>query len=37
MLTGVAENILIGKQIGVGTGKIKLAVRKEDMSKLKTK
>ena len=34
-LTGVAENILIGKQIGVGTGRIKLGVRKEDIKKLK--
>ena len=37
MLKGVAENILIGKQIGLGTGKVKLAVRKTDMGKLKTK
>ena len=34
-LTGVAENILIGKQIGVGTGRIKLGVKKEDIKKLK--
>jgi len=34
-LTGVAENILIGKQIGVGTGRIRLGVRKEDIKKLK--
>ncbi len=34
-LNGVAENILIGKQIGLGTGRIKLAIRKEDLKKLK--
>ncbi|MDE1865532.1 MAG: DNA-directed RNA polymerase subunit A'' [Candidatus Micrarchaeota archaeon] len=34
-LSGVAENILIGKQIGVGTGRIRLGVRKEDIKKLK--
>lgn len=34
-LNGVAENILIGKQIGLGTGRIRLAVRKEDLKKLK--
>jgi DNA-directed RNA polymerase subunit A' len=34
MLTGVAENILIGKQIGVGTGKVKLAVKKQDLKKI---
>jgi DNA-directed RNA polymerase subunit A" len=34
-LTGVAENILIGKQIGVGTGRIRLGVKKEDIKKLK--
>ncbi|MDE1868942.1 MAG: DNA-directed RNA polymerase subunit A'' [Candidatus Micrarchaeota archaeon] len=36
-LRGVAENILIGKQIGLGTGKVKLAVKKEDIKKLKSK
>ncbi len=35
MLTGVSENILIGKQIGVGTGRVHLSVRKEDLQKLK--
>jgi len=35
-LKGVAENILIGKQIAVGTGRIKLAVRKEDLKKIKS-
>lgn len=35
MLKGVAENILIGKQIGLGTGKIKLSVKKDDLKKLK--
>ncbi len=34
-LKGVAENILIGKQIGLGTGRIKLTVKKEDIKKLK--
>jgi DNA-directed RNA polymerase subunit A" len=34
-LNGVAENILIGKQIGLGTGRIKLAIKKEDLKKLK--
>jgi DNA-directed RNA polymerase subunit A" len=34
-LNGVAENILIGKQIGLGTGRIKLTVKKEDIKKLK--
>lgn len=34
-LNGVAENILIGKQIGLGTGRIKLVVKKEDIKKLK--
>lgn len=36
-LRGVAENILIGKQIGLGTGKVKLVVKKEDIKKLKSK
>jgi len=35
-LKGVAENILIGKQIAVGTGRIKLAVKKEDLKKIKS-
>ena len=37
MLRGVAENILIGKQIGLGTGKVKLSVKKSDIGKLKSK
>ena len=37
MLRGVAENILIGKQITLGTGKVRLAVRKEDIAKLREK
>ncbi len=37
MLKGVAENILIGKQIGLGTGRIKLAIKKEDLKKVKPK
>jgi DNA-directed RNA polymerase subunit A" len=34
-LTGVAENILIGKQVGVGTGRIRLGIKKEDIKALK--
>jgi DNA-directed RNA polymerase subunit A" len=37
MLKGVSENILIGKQIGLGTGMIKLAVKKEDLARIKKK
>ncbi len=37
MLKGVAENILIGKQIGLGTGKIRLTIKKEDLKKIKKK
>ncbi|MGC8652271.1 MAG: DNA-directed RNA polymerase subunit A'' [Candidatus Micrarchaeia archaeon] len=36
-LNGVAENILIGKQVTVGTGYVKLIVKKEDIKKLKEK
>ncbi|MEM3227861.1 MAG: hypothetical protein QXR58_03210 [Candidatus Micrarchaeaceae archaeon] len=36
-LSGVAENILIGKQISIGTGFVKLAVRKADLEKIKAK
>lgn len=36
-LKGVAENILIGKQIGLGTGNIRLSVSKEDLKKIKPK
>ncbi len=36
-LNGVAENIMIGKQISVGTGIVKLAVKKEDLKKIKAK
>lgn len=35
LLTGVSENILIGKQIGVGTGRVRLSVKKDDLQKLK--
>ncbi len=35
-LRGVSENILIGKQIGVGTGMVKIGVKKEDLSKMKS-
>lgn len=34
-LKGVAENILIGKQVGVGTGKIRLGIKKADIKRLK--
>ncbi len=34
-LKGVTENILIGKQIKVGTGLVKLGVKKSDLSKIK--
>ncbi len=36
-LRGVAENILIGKQIGVGTGRVRLAIKKEELKKIKKK
>ncbi len=36
-LKGVAENILIGKQIGLGTGIIRLTVKKDDLKKVKPK
>jgi DNA-directed RNA polymerase subunit A" len=36
-MRGVTENILVGKQIPVGTGSVKLAIKKEDMSKVKPK
>ncbi len=35
MLSGVAENILIGKQVGIGTGTVKLMIKKEDLRSLK--
>lgn len=34
-MSGVTENILVGKQIPIGTGSVKLAVKKEDMAKIK--
>ena len=34
-LKGVAENILIGKQVSVGTGVVKLSVKKEDLKRIK--
>ena len=37
LLKGVAENILIGKQIGLGTGRVRLSVKKGDIGKLKSK
>ncbi len=36
MLKGVAENILIGKQVNVGTGRVKLTIKKEDLKKIKS-
>lgn len=36
-MRGVTENILVGKQIPIGTGSVKLAIKKEDMSKVMTK
>ncbi len=33
-LKGVAENILIGKQVNIGTGRVKLMVKKEDLKKI---
>ncbi len=35
MLTGVAENILIGKQVNIGTGTVKLGIKKENLKALK--
>lgn len=34
-LRGVAENILVGKQVGVGTGRIHLGIKKQDIKRLK--
>lgn len=34
-MKGVTENILVGKQIPIGTGSVRLAVRKEDLAKIK--
>ncbi len=36
-LKGVAENILIGKQVGVGTGRVRLTVKKEELKTIKRK
>ncbi|MCL4383086.1 hypothetical protein M1278_00400 [Candidatus Marsarchaeota archaeon] len=36
-LRGVAENILIGKQIQVGTGRVKLVIKNSDLKKLREK
>lgn len=36
-MKGVTENILVGKQIPVGTGSVKLAIKKEDIKKAKPK
>ncbi len=34
-MRGVTENILVGKQIPIGTGSVRLAIKKEDMKKTK--
>ena len=34
-MRGVTENILVGKQIPLGTGSVRLAIKKEDMQKVK--
>ncbi len=36
-MKGVTENILVGKQIPLGTGAVRLTVKKEDLAKLKPK
>ncbi len=36
-MRGVTENILVGKQIPIGTGSVRLAIKKEDMQKASTK
>lgn len=36
-MRGVTENVLVGKQIGLGTGTITLAIKKEDLSKISEK
>lgn len=36
-LTGVAENILIGKQVKVGTGIVRLSIKKSDLKEIKSR
>ncbi len=36
-MLGVTESVLVGKQIMLGTGTVKLAVKKEDLAKIKPK
>ncbi len=36
-MRGVTENILVGKQIPIGTGSVRLAIKKEDMQKVKAR
>ncbi len=36
-MRGVTENILVGKQMPIGTGSVKLAIKKEDLAKIKPK
>ncbi len=33
-MKGITENVLVGKQIQLGTGTVRLAIRKEDISKI---
>ncbi|MDE1860853.1 MAG: DNA-directed RNA polymerase subunit A'' [Candidatus Micrarchaeota archaeon] len=35
IMAGVTENILVGKQIPLGTGAVRLAIKKEDLAKIK--
>jgi DNA-directed RNA polymerase beta' subunit len=34
-MRGVTENILVGKQIPLGTGSVRLAIRKSEMKKIR--
>lgn len=34
-MKGVTENILVGKQVPIGTGSVHLAIKKEDLAKIK--
>jgi len=37
MMKGVTESILVGKQIALGTGRVKLTIKKEDLAKISKK
>jgi DNA-directed RNA polymerase subunit A" len=37
LMKGVTESILVGKQIALGTGTVKLAIKKEDLAKISKK